>query len=149
MYYRTSASRLFLYLVNINIQSPDRLRVCSVHWLVCHVPTQDEQSFSPRARTDRGSDANLENSSPVCGWRKLHQRRLRNETDLTQPMSIQASGKKLIGMAEYTSDSLPHQFAQCGSSGIRGLYTYHGIIDLADLTAYLMFIASSCNPSGG
>ena len=50
-------------------------------------------------------------------------------------------------MAEYTAGlNFLTNLLNVAVLGFGGLYTYHGVIDMADLTAYLMFISFFLQP---
>ena len=95
-----------------------------VQWLVCHVPTQqDEQSFRQERNGSR-SECRLGNSLSGMRVAKSYTNEDYEMNNLTQLMSTsKQAGKKLIAAWPiYFRTQFSRQFAQCGSPEF-GAYT--------------------------
>ena len=141
----------FLYLVNINIQLTLIVFVFVpfIGWFAMSRRSKMSRAFRQERERIAEVNADLENSLSGMRVAKSYTNEdyEMNRFDSANVNFKQAREEAYRRMAEYTSGlNFLTNLLNVAVLGFGGLYTYHGIIDLADLTAYLMFISFFLQP---
>lgn len=135
----------FVYLLSINVQLTVIifLFVPLIAWFAMSCRLKMMKAFRREREKIAEVNADLENS--LSGMRVA--KSFTNEEyemdrfDAANTSFKQAREEAYKRMAEYTSGlNFLTNLLNMAVLGVGGLYTYHGLIDYADLTAYLMFI---------
>lgn len=135
----------FLYLININVQLTliVFLFVPFIGWFAMSRRARMSQAFRQERERIAEVNADLENSLSGMRVAKSYTNEdyEMNRFDSANINFKRARETAYKRMAEYTTGlNFLTNLLNVAVLGFGGLYTYHGIIDLADLTAYLMFI---------
>lgn len=141
----------FLYLVNINVQLTliVFLFVPFIAWYAISMRTKMSEAFRKERERIAEVNADLENSLSGMRVAKSYTNEdyERDRFDSANVNFKEAREHAYKRMAEYTSGlNFLTNLLNVAVLGAGGLYTYHGVIDLADLTAYLMFISFFLQP---
>lgn len=141
----------FLYLVNINLQLTliVFIFVPFIAWFAMSRRNKMSKAFRQERERIAEVNADLENSLSGMRVAKSYTNEdfEMNRFDIANVNFKEAREEAFKRMAEYTSGlNFLTNTLNVAVLGFGGLYMYYGIIDIADLTAYLMFISFFLQP---
>ena len=141
----------FVYLVNINVQLTliVFIFVPFIAWYAIAMRHRMSEAF--RAERERIAEVNADLENSLSGMRVAksytNEDYEMNRFDNANVNFRDARERAYKHMAEYTSGlNFLTNLLNVAVLGAGGLYMYHGLIDMADLTAYLMFISFFLQP---
>lgn len=141
----------FWYLVRINLQLTLIVFVFVpfIAWFAMSRRTKMNRAFRQEREKIAEVNADLENSLSGMRVAKSYTNEdyEMNRFDVANVNFKDAREEAYKRMAEYTAGlNFLTNLLNVAVLGFGGLYTYHGVIDMADLTAYLMFISFFLQP---
>lgn len=141
----------FWYLMRINLQLTLIVFafVPFIAWFAMSRRTKMNRAF--RQERERIAEVNADLESSLSGMRVAksytNEDYEMNRFDTANVNFKEAREEAYKRMAEYTAGlNLLTNLLNVAVLGFGGLYTYYGVIDMADLTAYLMFISFFLQP---